>query len=167
MPAVEGYATMGLSADLVEVILHNYETELVGAVKERRVRALLQASGAIAAGDFTSTITAAQLAAHEAQAGALTLANAVGYDLWTVAPKISKRYADVTTTGDKPSLVQRRRAARRGAGADAARGVRATANCFLSWHLVAPLLELVAAQRAQEEMDGAPIFVWNWNNLFL
>jgi len=68
---------------------------------------------------------------------------------------------------DKPSLVQRRRAARRGAGADAARGVRATANCFLSWHLVAPLLELVAAQRAQEEMDGAPIFVWNWNNLFM
>jgi hypothetical protein len=45
--------------------------------------------------------------------------------------------------------------------------VRATANCFLSWHLVAPLLELVAAQRAQEEMDGAPIFVWNWNNLFM
>ena len=115
------------------------ETELVGAVKERRVRALLQASGAIAAGDFTSTITAAQLAAHEAHAGALTLADAVGYDLWTVAPKISKRYADVTAEGDKPSLVEIALGdAQRGAGlapAAAARGVRATANCFLSWRM--------------------------------
>ena len=40
MPAVEGYDTMGLSAGLVEAILHNYEPELVGAAKERRVRAL-------------------------------------------------------------------------------------------------------------------------------
>ena len=84
-------------------------------------------------------LPAAQLAAHEAQAGALTLADAVGYDLWTVAPKISKRYADVTAEGDKPSLVEIALGyAQRGAGlapAAAARGVRAMVNCFLSWHM--------------------------------
>ena len=100
---------------------------------------------------------------------AMTLADTIGYDLHTVAPRISKRYADVTAEGDKPSLVEIALGdAQRSAGlapADAARGVRATANCFLSWHMAAPLLELVAAQRAQEEKDGAPIFVWN--NLFM
>jgi tetratricopeptide (TPR) repeat protein len=99
----------------------------------------------------------------------LTLADAIGYDLHTVAPRISKRYADVTAEGDKPSLVEIALGdAQRGAGlapADAARGVRATANCFLSWHMAAPLLELVAAQRAQQEKDGAPIYIWN--NLFM
>jgi len=84
-----------------------------------------------------------------------------------VAPKISKRYATVRN-GDCPSLVEILLGdAQHSAGlapADAARGVRATANCFLSWHLAAPLLELLAAQRAQEQKDGAPIFVWN--NLF-
>ena len=58
VPAVEGYDTMGMSADLVEAILHMLAPELVSAAKERSVRALLQASGAIAAGDFTSAITA-------------------------------------------------------------------------------------------------------------
>ena len=44
MPAVEDYDTMGLSADLVEKILNNYETELVGAAHERRARELLKLS---------------------------------------------------------------------------------------------------------------------------
>jgi hypothetical protein len=51
----------------------------------------------------------------------------------------SKRYADVTAEGDKPSLVEIALGyAQRGAGlapAAAARGVRAMVNCFLSWHM--------------------------------
>jgi len=83
----EGYAAMGLSADLVEAILHNYEPELVGAAHERRARELLGLSRR------DPTPTAAQCEPHKSELGALPLADAVGYDLWTVAPKISKRYA--------------------------------------------------------------------------
>ena len=133
MPAVEGYATMGLSADLVEVILHNYETELVGAARERRLLELLGLPHS------APPPSAAQRADHEATLRAMTLADAIGYDLHTVAPRISKRYADVTAEGDKPSLVEIALGdAQCGAGlapAAAARGVRATANCFLSWRM--------------------------------
>jgi tetratricopeptide (TPR) repeat protein len=163
VPAIAGYDRMGLSADLQDAILHHYEKELVRAARERRAKELLGLS------HRDPTPTAAQCKPHKSELDALTLADAVGYDLWTVAPKISKRYADVTTSGDKPSLVEIALGdSQRGAGlapADTARGVRATANCFLSWHMAAPLLELVAAQRAQEEKDDTPIFVWN--NLFM
>jgi tetratricopeptide (TPR) repeat protein len=162
VPAVEGHCVMGLSADMVEALLRCLEPELVAAARERRARELLGLSRSEPAP------TAEQCVPHASELGLLALADAIGYDLWTVAPQVSRRYAALPN-GDRPALVEILLGdAERTAGlapAAAARGVRAKANCFLSWHMAAKLLELLEAQRTQQEKDGAPIFVWN--NLFM
>jgi hypothetical protein len=152
VPAIDGYDVMGLSADAMESMLRRHEPQLVGAARARRALALLRLAY------DAPPPSPPPRAPHGARLRALTLADAIGYDLWTVTPQISKGYATVRN-GDCPSLVEILLGdAQHSAGlapADAARGARATANCFLSWHMAAPLLELLEAQRAKQAKDGA------------
>ena len=158
VPAVEGQAVMGMSADAMEALLRGLEPELVTAARERRARELLGLT------HRDAPPTAERRAPHDEALRAMTLVDAIGYDLWTVAPQVSRRYAALPN-GDRPALVEIMLGdAERCAGlapADAACGVRTPANCFLSWHMAAKLLELLEAQRAQQKKDGAPLFVWN------
>ena len=155
VPAVEGYDVMGLSAGAMEDFLRRHEPDLVAAARARLERELLGLAHSAPAP------SAWQLVPHFWRLRSLAWTDAIGYDLWTASRKISRRCAALPN-GDYPALVEIMLA---DAAFCAARGAHAaTANCFLSWHMAAPLLSLLEAQRAQEEKDGAPVFVWN--NLF-
>eukprot|EP00937_MAST-01D_sp_MAST-1D-sp2_P000786 g786.t1 len=155
VPAVDGYDMMGLTADVQEAFLRTHEPELVRIVKERLVRELLRDSGKEGYwNDFETPVTEEDLVAHVAQLPAtLTLKDAIGYDLWTLAGRLSRRYSALPN-GDHPAIVEIIHGdALRTTGlpvATTARGTARQANCFLSWHMAAPLAGLLAVQRARE-----------------
>jgi tetratricopeptide (TPR) repeat protein len=162
--AIEGHDTIGVTADAQEAFLRHYEPELVQAARKRMARELLGLP------HHAPQPSPAALAPHAPRLDSLALVDVIGYDLWATSRTISGRYTALPN-GDKPALIEILLGdAQRGAGLAplaAIQGTRQPANCFLSWHMAAPLLKLLEAQRAQEEKDDGdePIFIWN--NLFV